>query len=291
MPKVPAVVREWWTGQSREWLHGLRDKVFRGWPEKTPPLEPLLAADVKHSGLRLRAFDFASEENVDLRLWLLTAEKTEKPTLVVLTAVDEAGWKDWVKELGPPFKNALLLSADPALDEKKFEQNVRVLEKQGWALATLAPRGIGPTRWAEAGTPADTHIRRRFALLGQTLDGQRVWDVRRGLEVLRRVSDLQGAPLWLQGKGDLAGVVLYASLFEPDVVRLDLWHPPASHRQGPTLLNVRRVCDMPQAMALAFPRAVRLYVKDENEAKAWDWPLQLQKALGQEYLKIRTVDN
>jgi hypothetical protein len=291
MPKVPAVAREWWTGQSKEWQSGLRDKVFRGWPERTPPLEPLLAADVKHSGLRLRAFDFVSEENVDLRLWLLTAEKTEKPTLVVLTAVDEAGWKDWVKELGPAFKNALLLPADPVLDDKKFEQNVRVLEKHGWALATLAPRGIGPTRWAEAGTPADTHIRRRFVLLGQTLDGQRVWDVRRGLEVLRRVSDLQGAPLWLQGKGDLAGVVLYASLFEQDVVRLDLWHPPASHRQGPILLNVRRVCDMPQALALAFPRAIRLYVKDENEAKAWEWPLQLQKALGQEYLKIRTVDN
>ncbi len=44
---------------------------------------------------------------------------------------------------------------------------------------------------------------------------------------------------------------------------------------------------MPQALALAFPRKVHLYVKDDTEAKAWDWPMQLQKALGQEYLQIR----
>src|SRR5262249_28104895 len=133
------VAREWWTGLSKQWLTDLRDKTFRGWANGQTPLEPLLAADVKHHGLRLRAFDFTSEENVDLRLWLLTAEKVDKPTLVVLTAVDEAGWKDWLKELGPAFKDALLLKNSPTLDEQKFEQNRRVLEKQGWAFATLAP--------------------------------------------------------------------------------------------------------------------------------------------------------
>ena len=47
------------------------------------------------------------------------------------------------------------------------------------------------------------------------------------------MADLKDAPLWLQGHGEMAGVVLYASLFEPDVARLDLWHPPTTHRQGP----------------------------------------------------------
>ena len=104
---------------------------------------------------------------------------------------------------------------------------------------------------------------------------------------LRTVSDLKDVPLWLQGKNDMAGIALYASLFEPDVARLDLWHPPASHRQGPIFLNVLRVLDMPQAIALAFPRQVRLYVKDDAEAKAWNWPLRLQQALGQEFMQIR----
>jgi hypothetical protein len=239
--------------------------------------------------LRLRAFDFVSEENISLRLWLLTAEKVERPSLVVLTAVDEGGWQDWARELGPAFKDALQVQGEVKRDDVRFEQNRRALQANKWAFATIAPRGIGPTRWAEVGTPDDNHVKRRYALLGQTLDGQRVWDVRRGLAVLRTVGDLKEAPLWLQGKGDMAGIVLYGALFEPDVARLDLWNPPSSHRQGPTFLNVRRFFDMPQAIALAFPRPVRLYVKDDAEAKAWSWPLELQKALGQDNLRIRVA--
>jgi hypothetical protein len=226
---------------------------------------------------------------VELRLWLLTAEKVEKPSLAVLTAVDEPGWQDWCEQLGPPFREVLQLGRDPKLNEAGREQNRRSLEFNRWAFATVAPRGIGPTRWTEENALAHNDIRRRFVLLGQTLDGQRVWDVRRGLAVLRTVPDLKSVPLWLQGKGDMAGIVLYAGVMEPDVARLDLWHPPASHRQGPTLLNVARILDMPQAVGLAFPRQVRLYVKDEAEANQWRWPLDLQKALGQESLKIRQV--
>ena len=132
-------------------------------------------------------------------------------------------------------------------------------------------------------------LRRRFGLLGQTLDGQRVWDVRRGLACLRTVADLKDVPLWLQGKDDMAGIALYAGVFEPDVVRLDLWHPSPSHQEGPYFLNVRRVLDMPQAVALALPRKVRIYVKDDAEAKAWEWPRELQKALEQDSLQIRKV--
>jgi hypothetical protein len=83
--------------------------------------------------------------------------------------------------------------------------------------------------------------------------------------------------------------VLYAAIFEPTVARVDLWHPPASHHEGPIFLNVRRHLDMPQALALAFPKKVRVYVEDDAEAKNWDWPVQLQKELGQEYLQVRKV--
>ncbi len=241
----------------------------------------------------MRAYDFVSEEEVELRLWLLTAEKVESPSLTVLTAVDEAGWLEMIGEMGPAFQKALHLTVKPKLDQARFQQNRRVLESQKWAFATIAPRGVGPTRWSTVGadgkTSIDHQIRRRFALLGQTLDGQRVWDVRRAVACLRTVGDLKNVPLWLQGKGDMAGVVLYAALFEPGIARLDLWHPPASHQQGPTFLNVRRILDMPQAVGLVFPRQVRIYVADEAEARNWDWPMELQKTLGTKSLQIRKV--
>jgi len=267
--------------------------VFRNWPDKSPPLNERLTAEIKHGGLRLRAYDFVSEDQIELRLWLMTAEKVDKPTLVVLNVLDEAGWQEWITDLRPAFQSSLQLADEPQQDTARFAQNAKALQSHKWAFAAVAPRGIGPTRWSEIspfdGKPNGNHIRRRFALLGQTLDGLRVWDVRRALACLRSVSDLKDVPLWLQGKNDMAGIALYASLFEPDVARLDLWHPSPSHRQGPIFLNVLRVLDMPQAVALAFPRKVRLYVKDGAEAKTWDWPMQLQKALGQEYLQIRRV--
>jgi hypothetical protein len=293
LPQAPEVAREWWKGRAPELLDELRTRVFRNWPDQPPPLNPRLADDFKFEGLRLRAYDFVSEDQVELRLWLMMPEKVDKPTLVVLNALDEAGWQEWIADLGPALKEALLLTKEPKENTARFAQNAKMLQAHKWAFAFVAPRGIGPTRWSETspfdGKPNGNQIRRRFALLGQTLDGQRVWDVRRALACLRTVPDLKDAPLWLQGKNDMAGIALYASLFEPDVARLDLWHPPASHRQGPIFLNVLRVLDMPQAVALAFPRKVRLYVKDDAEAKTWDWPMQLQKALGQEYLQIRRV--
>jgi hypothetical protein len=293
MPDGPAVAREWWKGKAPELIDGLKHKVFRGWPEKAPDLNVRPAEDVKHNGLQLRAYDFVSEEAVELRLWLLTAENVEKLSLVVLTSVNEAGWQEWCSELGPDFKAALQLAADPKLNEASFESNRKTLEKNKWAFATIAPRGIGPTRWSDINPndkkPEPQQYRRRFNLIGETLDGQRVWDVRRGVACLRSIADLKDVPLWLQGKDEMAGIVLYAGIFEPDVARLDLWHPPASHQDGPYFLNVRRVLDMPQAAALALPRSVKIYVKDDAEAKAWQWPLELQKALGENRLEIRKV--
>jgi hypothetical protein len=105
-------------------------------------------------------------------------------------------------------------------------------------------------------------------LLGRTMDDGQVWDTRRALAALQTRDDLKGARQWLQGEGRMAGVALYAGLFEPAVQRFDLHKLPASHRDGPTLLNVLRVLDMPQAAALAFPRTVILYDADPS---AWAW--------------------
>jgi len=116
-----------------------------------------------------------------------------------------------------------------------------------------------------------------------------VWDVRRAVAALAAVPDLAGAKLRLHGDGEAAGVALYAGLFEPAVSAFDLWHLPPSHRAGPTLLNVRKVLDVPQAVALAAPREVNLYGVAEADRPAWDWPLRLQAATGGKGLTVRAV--
>ena len=288
LPKSPEVVKSWWPGEKVKLEKALQEKVFAGWPKNVPELAAKAAGDKTHDGVRLRAWDFTSEEGLALRLWLMTAGDA-KPTLVVLNLLDDAGWTEWCADLGPEFAEVLQLSTPVKRDEAKFKQNRAVMEKQKWAFAAVCPRGIGPTKWAEPGSTSDIQYRRRFALVGQTLDGMRVWDARRAFQSLKSNPDLKGVPLWLQGKKEMAGIALYTAMYEPEVARLDLWHLPTSHRDGPTLLNVRKHLDLPQALALVHPRNVKLYVKDAKVAKAWAWPLDLQMALGKESLQVRVV--
>ena len=73
---------------------------------------------------------------------------------------------------------------------------------------------------------------------------------------------------------------LYASLFAP-VDELVLTNLPKSHQDGgPDYLNVLRILDIPQAVAMASEKC-RVELRGANEAD-WQYPLQTAKALGWE---------
>jgi hypothetical protein len=95
---------------------------------------------------------------------------------------------------------------------------------------------------------------------------------------LRTLDLAAEVPMTLQGKGRMAGIVLYASLFEPDITRLDLWHLSNTHREGPTFLNVLRYLDIPQAIAMVAERSqIRLYQEDNS---GWRFPQAVAEKLG-----------
>ena len=105
----------------------------------------------------------------------------------------------------------------------------------------------------------------------------RVWDVRRAIAMLR---ELHGAELKIEisANDNMAGVVLYASLFEPAIDHTDLFRLSATHRDGPIFLNVMRILDMPQALTIAMEnKQVTLHGADEA---AWEFPLAVQRNLG-----------
>jgi len=145
-------------------------------------------------------------------------------------------------------------------------------------MAYVAPRGIGLTAWSGP-AKAYTHRLRRFYLLGQTLDGMQVWDLRRSIAAVRETG-FGKRPLWLQGERAMGVNALYASLFEPKVDRIDLHEPPASHATGPIYLNVLKTLDVPQAMAMAAARGkVRVYSSDES---AWRFTAATARQFGGE---------
>ncbi|HEV3439306.1 MAG TPA: prolyl oligopeptidase family serine peptidase [Gemmata sp.] len=288
-PSNAAVAREWWSAKKPELLASLKEKVFGGWVQNPPSLKATVAVDVTHDGVRLRAIDFVSEDCIELRLFIMSSPKVEKPTEVILSVLDEDGWGRWCDGLGSEFAEVLQLSRKLKRDNALFAQNRGVMESQKIAFAAIAPRGIGVTRWAEAGGFEDTMIRRRFPLLGQTLDGQRVWDARRAIAALLVQPDLRMGKLAIHGEREAAAIALYAGIFESTITGFDLWHLPNAHYDGATFLNVLKVLDAPQAVALAMPRKIALHVRTEADRAGWDWVVRLQRALGSDALVVKVV--
>ncbi|MBP90487.1 MAG: acetylxylan esterase [Planctomycetaceae bacterium] len=274
-PVLPESDSEW--EKTREsWRGILREKVFGSWPEEQGGVPFKEVFSVTHDDVELRAIDFTSQEAIELRLYIAQRKGLEKADLVVLNVLDEQGWQDFLATMRPGFEKQLSDEALPPADKEAFQSLQRMFKASAWAMAYVAPRGIGPTAWDQSKKKQTQH-QRRFYLLGQSLDGMRVWDVRRAAQALRSQPGFADVPLWLQSERQMAGVTLYASLFEPEITRLDLHSLPTSHREGPFFLNVTRFFDMPQAVAMAAERSrVALYSSD---ADAWSYSQQVAKLL------------
>lgn len=279
-PAVPENAEAW--AQLRDgWMKALEEKVFRGWPrDPAPAPEVREAFSADHSGMTLTAYDFTSQHDVSLRLYVARPIGPEKPKRVVLHVLDEQGWTEFLSIMRPGFEAQLKDETLPPAAPGASEDGARALATAQNVMAWVAPRGVGPTAFSPDKFEQD-QIRRRFVLLGQTLESMQVWDVRRAVRALRAVAAPGGAgspPLTLHGERQAAGLALYASLFEPDVERLELTDPPVSHRDGPHFLNVMRFLDTPQALAMAAERSqVALHTPDPA---AWAYALETAKALG-----------
>ncbi len=290
-PSVPQTAGEW-EKQRRSWIESLREKSFRGWPTETEagPLDIKPVFSVAKHGIRFSAYDFTSQPNVRLRLYMAHRAGLKEKDMVTLEALGEEEWKEWLAAKRVGFADELEDQTLPEAEKNAFKKKQEFLKNTKRIMAYFAPRGIGPTAW-NPDERKQTQIRRRFMLLGQTRDGMWVWDIRRAIQVLRTIDSLSGKPLELKAKNNMAGIVLYASLFEPNIERLDLWDIPNSHRDGPTFLNVLRYLDMPQAVAMAAERSrVRLYQKDGS---GWQFPEAVAKKLGwsQKQFQVLTVSN
>ena len=292
-PKSDNHFKESWQKKSGQALADLKQKVFRNWADDQLPLEIKPAETKVFDGVKLQAFDFVSEKEIPLRLFVLSAEKTTKPKLLVAEALNEGEWKKFVAMMGSDFFTILKDGEKVKRNEEEFQQQKRMMAGNDWAFAMIVPRGFGATPWTDTvtidGKTMDFQLRRRYALLGQTLDSQRVWDVRRGVQVLIANPDFKDVPLWLVGKNEMAGIALYAAIFEPAIQRLDLWNLSPSHRNGPIFLSVLRVLDIPQALALLYPRKVKLYFQNKDESKPFTWVDEFQKVMGKEFLQQRVV--
>ncbi|MDB4665438.1 prolyl oligopeptidase family serine peptidase [Verrucomicrobia bacterium] len=98
-------------------------------------------------------------------------------------------------------------------------------------------------------------IRRRFMLVGQTLDGMRVFDLVHAMKALLAEPSLKDRVFEIEAEGDLAVNALYAGLMlEQDTLAVSrlkfrLAKLPASHMNGPDYLNIMKVTRLDESLA------------------------------------------
>jgi len=285
-----------WAALRDGWMKALREDCFRAWPSESPaPTAPANTpgpAPVANAaqGVRLTTTTFTSEDPFQPTLWILHRDdiKPEDLSLVVLNVLDDESWKEFSAMAAAGFP-AQFPGAAAAPDAASFAEMRGLLLGTKWAMAYVCPRGAGPDGWTQLTANKQTQLRRRLLLLGESLDGGQVWDIRQAAAALRGVPGFAKTQFWLQSQRTMAANTLYASLFIPDVHRLDLHAMPASHRDGgPIYLNVLRHLDLPQAAAMAAERST-LALYTDNPAP-WRFAQSVATALswGEKRVQIRT---
>lgn len=262
-PKVPVDASEWATMRDA-WRKNLEEKVFRGagdHPSINVDDEIRLRHESQlHTNLHVQ---FRGPDQFRLLVGgpLAAEGKPAQRAVLKIGSLSK-------KELGPFFD---------ALGSSTVREVSSIVE--------FDPRGLGLASW-EQSPRKQIHNRRRFYLLGQTLEGQQVYDVRRAIQALHTVPELKDAKVTLVADGPMAGVAVYAAIIEPSVDRLELTNLPSSHMPGeaksqefgPPLLNVLKYLDLPEAVAMAAERAT-VVIHADAPAK-WDYPLEVAKKLG-----------
>ena len=251
---IPQTADQWSTMRN-EWTNALRTKVFAGWPDAPQTNHRTAVFKADRDGLRLSAYDFTSQSNVVLRFYVVESAKVKRPHNVSVEVVDQQKWQSSISALASKFSTELveelkICGLETRSDE--FDHLRSSLEANQEALVLFAPRGVGLSSWS-GNERKQIHIRRRFMLLGQTLDGMRVWDIMRCLQIVR-LNRETSFPIQLRGAGDMGVNALFASLFEPNVRSLELTDLPPDLEHGPDYLNVLRVLDLPSTVGLAADR-------------------------------------
>lgn len=247
-----------WGKQRDAWLNGLRAKSFAAWPVNETPGRIFSHANGEHR--------LALNERND---WLAfsTWPGQNLPKFVLEARYPKPG-SHLVRREGNEIRAQIFFSRVDTNDLALSMANPKMV-------AGVPPQKVDLAALARK----EVQLRRRHMLLGETTDSGRVAEIVRAILAVRASPEFGKLPLRLEAEGDMAVNALYASLFAP-VDELVLTHLPKSHANGPDYLNVLRILDIPQAVAMASERC-RVELRGANESD-WQYPLQTAKNLGWE---------
>ncbi|PHN00680.1 alpha/beta hydrolase family protein [Flavilitoribacter nigricans] len=244
-PSTDAVLAETSPAEARSGWRKDLDRIFANWPENDAPAIMDIESRVQSRGMQLTTYRLPSDEHTNLPVFHLqsTGRSRQGPTRIIL--LDEDNWADWSARLAGAFPGGPFWSSTEA---KTDAAAILQRELTGGSLLLISMRGAGPAAFS-GDEFKQAQIRKRYYLLGQSLQAMQTWDIRRALEAFLQTSETKD--LTIEAEGISAGMALYASLFLDNRISLELTKLPASHLEGPYYPKVLRYMDMPAALMLA----------------------------------------
>ncbi|MDG2222921.1 MAG: acetylxylan esterase [Rubripirellula sp.] len=238
---------------SMDWMESLQSHVFRGWPTVDEPLD----VQITSSAEKLYRVEFTSQAPYRLECYFYRPQANSKALSVHV--LDQQQWESISPGLAAAMPEAFTTTTP---DQARWEQ---ICDQQnGRNTAWIIPRGVGPTEWSRD-LKTRTQIRRRFMQIGQTAATMQIYDVRRAIQGLRSVPNIEWSSLDVTASGEAAFWTLYASLWTPGIDRLSLLDLPTKNRDAPDLLNVSRFVELPHVVLMAAER-----IKKMSLSKSWE---------------------
>ncbi len=274
-----------WGSQRDGWLRELRGDCFRAWPaETTAPALSETATEV-NGDVRVKQYRMTSEPGVDLSLWLLqnASAETAPPAAITVWVLDQEA----AATVHGATAGDFLARRRKIHGNESFGANAeQTVPRSGWTIF-FAPRHALDATGATLSERKTIQLRRRLHLIGESLESEQVWDICQALRAIRALPGAKERALRAKARGGMAANLLYASLFVPNIAQLELAEMPASHREGPTYLNVLRHLDLPQALAMAAERAnITLATRTPGQ---WDFATRVARAMQWDPERLRIV--
>lgn len=220
-----------WEKRRTELISQLKEKVFGWFPTEAIPFETKMSRNtggwhIRYGYADYKDCSFQSEPGVRIRAQLLSPKKkaASAPILIHLKRPMDSFNSSDADEILPILGSCTVINVNPRLSELAM-------------------------------TPVDfTDVERTSVWVGRTIAAMQVWDTLRAVEWAVNEEKVSAPSISLYGKGDMAAVALYAALLDPRITRVIVNDVSGSHWQGPALLNVLRVTDIPEVAGALAPR-------------------------------------
>ncbi len=228
-PAPPADLAAW-KRRRTELFRELQDKVFRAFPKTKVPFQVSKEPETGWTSRFAESWnvEFTTEEGVRVGGQLFMPRGATRPM--------------------------------PALIQVKGAADLVYPVDYDFILPVLANHVVLVLRPRAVDYPVDNFrmatLERTAAMVGSTIASMQVWDILRSVDFLVDEEKLPLASISVYGRKDMGALALYAAAFDKRITRVVMDDPPASHWQGPALLNILRLTDLAEAAALMAPREI-----------------------------------